>query len=323
MATANPNIGAIIATTIENRRTELADNITNNTALLFFLQKSGNIDFADGGSEIQEQLMEGEVENVTAYSGSEQLSLEGYDGITAAQFAWKLVAGSIHITGEDEMKNSGRPAMISLIKQRMKALEQSMANFMGRACYADGTGFGGKEPAGLGSLVVTDPTSGTVGGIDRAANPFWRNYSSGLLGALTIATLRTQMIKAWVNTTRNQDTPNVIVAGNTLYSLYMESLQDIQRFSDPDLASRGFKNILYMQTPVLLDGGIGGAADANRMYFLNTKYLHLRPHRERNYVQIGGDRIPMNQDLRARFMGWMGNFTASSLRQQGLIDANP
>jgi hypothetical protein len=59
---------------------------------------------------------------------------------------------------------------------------------------------------------------------------------------------------------------------------------------------------------VVLDGGIYSGGDsvnatwagsaANRMYFLNTNYLFLRPHADRNFVPIGGERQAVNQDAK-------------------------
>lgn len=60
------------------------------------------------------------------------------------------------------------------------------------------------------------------------------------------------------------------------------------------MAELGFTSLKYYgagnSMDVVLDGGIGGAIGANRMYLLNTNYIFLRPHKDRNMVAIGGDR---------------------------------
>ena len=43
------------------------------------------------------------------------------------------------------------------------------------------------------------------------------------------------------------------------------------------------------------------------MYFLNTKYLMFRPHRDRNFSPIGEDRMNPNQDATIRLVGFAGN----------------
>ena len=51
----------------------------------------------------------------------------------------------------------------------------------------------------------------------------------------------------------------------------------------------------------------------------NTKYIFFRPHRNRNFVPIGDERMSTNQDAIVRLMGWAGNMTASGLRFQGIM----
>lgn len=52
MAFANSSITDIIATTIQSRSGVLADNLTNNNALLAALQEKGNIKTFSGGNVI-------------------------------------------------------------------------------------------------------------------------------------------------------------------------------------------------------------------------------------------------------------------------------
>jgi hypothetical protein len=51
---------------------------------------------------------------------------------------------------------------------------------------------------------------------------------------------------------------------------------------------------------------------------LNTKYIHYRPHRDRNMVPLSpGQRYSVNQDASVQIMAWAGNLTASGLQFQG------
>ena len=77
----------------------------------------------------------------------------------------------------------------------------------------------------------------------------------------------------------NNDHPDLIVADNNYWRLYLESLQAIQRIQDDKMAQAGFQNLKYMGADVVLDGGRGGDAPTNHMYFLNCDYIHYRPHK--------------------------------------------
>jgi hypothetical protein len=57
------------------------------------------------------------------------------------------------------------------------------------------------------------------------------------------------------------------------------------------------------------------------MYALNTNYLYLRPHPDRNFVPFGGDRVPVNQDATVRYLGFAGNMTVSNLALQGILSS--
>ncbi len=53
----------------------------------------------------------------------------------------------------------------------------------------------------------------------------------------------------------------------------------------------------------------------------NTKYIHFRPHADRNFVPIGGERQAVNQDAVVKLYGWAGNMTTSGSQFQGVLIA--
>ena len=157
-------------------------------------------------------------------------------------------------------------------------------------------------------MVPDAPTSGTYGGINRASYSFWQSvaYSGVTNGgaATTASNIQQYMDSVAVQLIRGTDKPDLIVADNNYYRLYLQSLQSIQRISDSgsSMAGAGFASLKYygagMASDVVLDGGIGAAATANHMWFLNTKYAFFRPHVDRNFVPIGGERQAVNQDAK-------------------------
>ncbi len=69
MAFANANISDIIATTIQSRTRKIADNVTNNNAVLKKLSMRGNIKTFSGGYKILQELSFAENSNAGWYSG--------------------------------------------------------------------------------------------------------------------------------------------------------------------------------------------------------------------------------------------------------------
>jgi hypothetical protein len=47
--------------------------------------------------------------------------------------------------------------------------------------------------------------------------------------------------------------------------------------------------------------------------------LRLRPHKERNFKLIGGERMAINQDAIYKIIGWAGNLTMSNAQLQGVL----
>jgi hypothetical protein len=168
-------------------------------------------------------------------------------------------------------------------------------------------------------MISTSPSTGTYGGIDRATWTFWRNgaYTSTNLtsAAATAANIQNSMNTVALSVVRGTDHVDLIYAGSTAYSLYLASLQAIQRITDDKLGAAGFSALKFYggagSADVVLGGGIGGNQTATRMDFINTKYVYFRPHKDRNFVPIGGDRQAVNQDAIVRLMGFSGALTCS------------
>lgn len=313
---ANTNYNDIFTTTLEKRSKKLADNVSNNNALLSRLSAKGKIRTIDGGSKILEELEYGEGDLVW-YGGYDSITYTPKQLFTAAEYALKLCAVPVAISGEDLLKNSGKEQMINLFEKRIENAEKTMKNKLSAALYGDGTGSSGKEIGGLRLLVADAPETGVVGNIDRASNEFWRNQS--VSAAVTSENILAKMDEIYLKCCRGTDKPDLIVADNVMYSAYEQALQPNQRFTDPKMAEAGFTTLKFKGADVVFDGGQGGACPAKHMYFLNTDYLYLRPHKDRNMKVIGGDRMAINQDALYRIIGWAGNLTLSNAALQGVL----
>jgi hypothetical protein len=331
MAFANSSVSDIIATNIQSRTGELADNVTNNNALLRRLKDRGNVKTFSGGNVILQEIMysDSATNNTNSYSGYEVLNVSQNSPISAAQFSITQYAAAVSISGLEMIQNSGKEAIIDLLDGRMNVAEAQLANRIGGDIYLDGTGNSGKNLTGLGAAVPDAPSTGTYGGINRATYSFWRSvkYSGTTDGgsATSASNIQGYMDSLAVQLIRGTDKPDLIVADNIFYRMYLQSLQSIQRISDggSSTAGAGFASLKYygagMASDVVLDGGIGSAATASHMWMLNTKYLMFRPNANRNFVPIGGERQAVNQDAIVKLIGFAGNLTSSGPQFCGVL----
>jgi hypothetical protein len=323
MPDPNTNFSEIITTTLRNRSGKLADNVSKNNALLSRLKRRGKVKPVSGGRTIVQELEYAENATFKRYSGYEQLDISPSTVFTAAEFNYAQAAVAVSISGLEELQNSGEHAIIDLMESRIGNAERTITNNIALDCYSDGTSDGGKQIGGLALLVDTTPATGTVGGIAADDWTFWRNvaYDATTDGgaAATSALIQTYMNRVYLQLVRGPDRPDLIVADNNYYRFYLESLQAIQRVASDEMAQAGFTSLKYMDSDVVLDGGYGGGAPTNRMFFLNTNYLYFRPHRDRNFVPIGGERMAVNQDAMVKLIGFAGNMTVSNRFLQGVL----
>lgn len=333
MAFANSAITDIIATTIQSRSGELADNLTNNNALLRRLKARGNVKTFSGGNVILQEIMYNDTatNNANSYSGFELINVAVDSPISAAQYSITQYAAAVTVSGLEMLQNSGKEQIIDLIDGRMNVSEGRILNRIAGDIYLDGTGNGGKNITGLGAAVPDTPTTGTYGGIDRATWTFWQSqrYRGVTDGgaAVSAANIIQYMTALGLRCVRGNDKPDLWVADNNYYGFYVNALQAIQRVQSDGGgdAGAGFASLKFygggMAADVVLDGGIGAAATANHMWALNTKYLMFRPHADRNFVPIGGERQAINQDAVVKLIGWAGNLTTSGSQFQGVLIA--
>lgn len=321
MAFANSSVTDIIATTIQNRSRTIADNVTKNNAILSRMSQRGNVRTISGGNVILEELSFAENGNGGFYSGYDLLPVAAQDVISAAEFSLKQYAVPVVMSGLEMLQNSGKEAFIDLLEARLNVAESTMMNELSQSIYSDGTGSGGKEVTGLNAAVPSDPTTGTYGGISRDTWTFWRSqlYDFSVETVTpSSTTIQAAMNDLWSSTIRGNDRTDLIVLDNVYWTYYITSLQAQQRFTSPDTGNLGFPSIKFMDADVVLDGGIGGYCPASTGFFLNTKFLKWRPHKDRNMVPLSPNkRYSINQDAEVQILAWAGNLTCSGAQFQG------
>lgn len=321
--------GDVTTTTLENRSRTLADNITNNNALLARLKAKGKQKPFSGGREIYQELRYAQNQTFMWYSGTEYLNVSLNDTMTAARFPIKQASIAVVLSGLEELQNASEEQMIDLIESRVDTAEDTFWNQMSGAVYSDGTGFGGKQMNGLALLISKAPTSGIVGGIDRSSQVWWRNVAvnanTDARGVVTASNIQSYMNSTTIGLKRNSDGIDLIVADNNYYLSYLSSMQTIQRVttSPGTKAGIGFTSLKYYgagkEVDVILDGGKNGQIPTNTMYFINDDYLFYRPHSGRNFKVIGGDRANVNQDAIVRIMAWAGNMAINNCFLQAVL----
>ncbi len=263
MATPNPSIDDIVATTIENRSKKAADNCTRNNALLAELDKRGNTRSyspIDGGTTIWEELEYALNSTANWYSGYEVLNISPQQIFTAGVFQIRQCAVAVSVSGLEELQNAGEERMIELIGGRVSNAERSLETLVSTGLYSDGTV--PKSIGGLQQLISKTPTTGVVGGIDPATWVFWRNIKFDAVvdggAAASPANMRGDMDTVANQLIRGTDKVDLILADNNYWEFYNQALQAIQRTEEVKTGETGFEYLKYRSAKVVLDGGFQG-----------------------------------------------------------------
>lgn len=315
----NSNYAEAAVASIESRSPIVQDNFTKNNAFIAWLKKKGKIKTFSGGTKILQPLSYAENGNIVSFSGAEELPIASGEVLTAPEFAIKQYACAVVQTGLEDLQNADGPTrMVDLYAQKIANAEGTMLNKLSEDIYSDGTSNGSKGITGLEAMLSADPTTGTYGNINRATagNEFWRHQ----LNDVTISTSNAsaEMMELWAATKRGMDEVDLILVGNQFWSDFTGQLQPLQRFENGADAQVGFSSVKFNNAHVVLDGGIGGYADTDDAYFINSKFCHWRPHADCNMVP-SKKKSSVNQDAEVVFLMFAGNLTCSGARFMGRL----
>lgn len=273
-----------------------------------------------GGYEIQIPLEYAENSTYQRYGGYDTLNTNASDVVTSAKFDWAQIALHVVSSGRELKQNSGKEAMINLVKTKKANALKTAANNFSVDLYSDGSLT--NQIGGLANIVQTNG-QGTVGGINSATWTFWRNKFREITGtdAYTKDTIVQEFNKLWLPLNRGADKPDLIVLSHDFYSVYEASQQQLQRYMDADMAQSGFIGLKYKTADVIFDDNTNFTTTAEKGYFLNTDYLYVAQHKEAQWTQ-DDEKRPINQDAIVIPYYWMGNVICSNRALQGvLIDA--
>lgn len=295
---------------------------------------------------INEKLRTTNDANFQWFGPDEAVSYNRKRTLNEANFAWGSAHDGFALTEEELLQNyitvtdnrdaapttSEKHQFINLIKENTETLMLGFKEKLDYDLHLDGTQDTDAIP-GLDALIAIDPTTGTVGGIDRsvAANQaFWANQVSL---DVSIANLLIEMEQMWRACTRlGGSQPNFLLAGGVFIDAYRAATKaDITRQvtipqrggsdMDPGVNDLYFKGVPIVWDPVMdqLETDLSATQEwDSRCYMLNTRFLKLRPAEGQDMVVR---RPPRAYDRYTHYWGltWRGGFTITNPTAMGVI----
>jgi len=256
---------------------------------------------------IVEQLRVRYQSNFQWFNGSQIVTYNRRQSIEQAQFAWRsahdgfaldedrLIQNGVAVDDSGPGGNASKAEMIqltNLLKEQSEILKLGFQEKFSQALHLDGSQ-SIDAITGLDALVSLTPTTGTVGGIDRAqaGNAYWRNYAiTGLTDTTTTGNILDYMEIAWRACVRNGGRPDFIEAGSSfidsfrnfmLKSFGVINFEGVsERQIEGGTSSLTFHGVEIEWNPEFDDiQAITGSATSwlKRCYMINTRHIKLRP----------------------------------------------
>lgn len=259
--------------------------------------------FPGGLQYVVEQIRKSNDNNGQWFYGDQQVTYNKKNTLNQASYEWRSIHDGFSLN-EDQLLQNGiviadgppgrnseaeRSRLTDLLKENIETLSlgfDEKLDYDLHAAAASTDTINGLD----GLLSSTSNTTGTVGGIDRATDTYWRhNLKTGMAAATMIQDMEIQ----WRACSRNGGQPDGIFMGSDFLDAFRTaSKTDISRTVmnpagdakgnarlDASVTYMSFHGVPVMWDPVFLDLQTGGAG-ANfekRCYFLNSKHLTYRP----------------------------------------------
>ena len=315
---SNTNFDRVATMTLENHGKEIFDAVSTNNALLYMLKERGNIKVVEGGRQFTHPVYYSQNTSFRSYGKLDAIDTPIMDDITRAEYAIKVIAGSLVLSTVEEAENNGsKEKLLDLLDEVKMSAEISMTEVMGDQVFADGTA--ANDFDGLQNLINLTPSTQTdVGHINSTTYAYWRNYVN-TTGTAAFNTAQSGLIlfnAALNNTTFGRQGPRCLITTRAVYALYEVGLSANIRYVTTELADAGFRHLAFTTMPVMYDDN----CTAGYAYFVDTDSLWLQLLSKGNFKVTGFEQTH-NQLSKTALMYVFGNLTCGSRRTQGLLTA--
>lgn len=321
-----------------------ANTIQNKPLLNALIGKQKT--FAGGKGNISIPVKGDYTTAIAGYTHNDTVSYANPANIKRAAFPWKEVHAGIAVTlselkidgisvadsttGAKTVEHSDREltAITNLLQDKLDDMGEGWARSFNSMLWKDGTQ-DSKQVPGIQALITDAPTTGTIGGIDRAVSTWWQNRS--LVGANKITasasnqTLTKTLRSEFRQLSRFGGKPDMILCGsgflNALEAEVAEKgIYTQQGFVKSGKTDIGLPSISMMGVgEFVYDPTLDDLSLSKRAYFIDSSAIQL-------YVMEGEDRKthnparPYNQYVLYRAMTWTGGLTAKQFNSSAVYE---
>ena len=301
----SPVLETVLNATLQRSRKKLLFAAVKSNAFYAYAMSKDMVEYEDGGKDITNPIITGRNPNVTAYSYYDELPVQQSNEFDTVKYGWSRVAGTVIISDQEQDENKGSTEIFKLIKGKMETLEETISEQFSTWLYGTGAN---KDPNGLALLVPDNPTTGTVGGIDRSTADWWRTMAVDYNGSLTINNIQEALDDVLLDMKQGKNgKPDLILCGKNFYRLYRNAVRNkVSILADGNLNAQkmydlGFDGVAFGGVTMIYDE----ACPADKAYVLNTTYLRMHVLKHAN-MKVKELVAPWNTDAIGRRIIWQG-----------------
>jgi hypothetical protein len=252
--------------------------------------------------------------NYQRITGDDQLTYNSRDPVRLAPYQHYEAFDGFYLT-ETDLANSGivitrnssgketgptrdeASIIVDKVNEHWTALKEGYLDNLNFDVLRDGT-HSALAPQGLDALVSTNPTTGTIGGIDASVVTLWRNHYDMGISTATAGNLvdRLEIARRKCIRRGNLGAPDFIVMGSSAYDAFRRDARAVQDLNVSVPGSGGVtldpatKELKFHGVPIVLDHSFDELDDLlgvithpwkKRIYMLNKKSICMRPFKGR------------------------------------------
>lgn len=277
-------------------RNAVVDQIAEDTPFLKKLMSKRKL-FLGAKQNIVAQIRKDYGTNFAWTYGEAAVSFNKRDTVEQVAYPWRRCVDGFYIShdtlfhngikvregdrGAYRLEQNERVQLTQLLNEQTEAFKLGFTEKLSLELHRDGTS-STDAVTGLDALIATDPTTGTVGGLNRATATYWRNQ---VATGITSSNLISTMESVWRECTRHGGKPDYILAGSDFIDAYcaavpvtrninmgqqmtIEAARDDVRFKGiPIVWDPQFDTLDALESPTI--------SWKKRCYFINSKFMQL------------------------------------------------
>ena len=264
------------------------DGIINTNFLLTALKEKKRFRVKEGGLEFWRGILKAENSNFKWQNPTADMSAALQAPSARLRFPIQTFTGAVVLNELHKAQVKGRAMMKDWALTLREQAMSTIPNQFNSAFW--NTAPGTAEPESVPNIISATPTTGTIGGLSRAGNPYLQNEA--FTTAVTdigseggISALENRRIR---NAIGANDFPDLAIMDNELYAGLVGFLATLNRYRPDDrFAKLGFDTIKLGTMTISFENlnvtGSANTIQSGFVYIINSNHLNFEVLRDGNF----------------------------------------